>query len=241
MKTMRNALDVVPYLLGRAMESRNSLITPLKLQKLLYYAQAWSLVFRGEMLFAEDIQAWVHGPVVPSVYQKYKGYGYTTLPQETSSASLESEEIEVLDVVWSTYGSRSAKFLEALTHIEEPWQKARMGLLSTQVSNKTISPQDMKNYYSLFVDGLKPPKINPKALAIKKSGSANFQNNVLAGISSVLEIFPSSQVSFRYYSPSDFSDPSSDFESLTSDWESVGEDLHMGIKMMGEQTETSHD
>lgn len=79
---MKSAFEIVPHLLKQSEKSAESLITPLKLQKLLYYAQAWSLVFRGKALFYEDIEAWVHGPVIPLVYQRYKHHGYNLIPHE---------------------------------------------------------------------------------------------------------------------------------------------------------------
>ena len=55
-------------------------ITHLKLQKLIYYSQAWSLALNGIALFEEDFEAWAHGPVIPEVYQEYKEYGFNALP-----------------------------------------------------------------------------------------------------------------------------------------------------------------
>lgn len=104
--TMRSAFEIVPYLLKQSRESAESLITPLKLQKLLYYAQAWSLVIKSETLFYEDIEAWVHGPVIPPVYRRYKQYGYKTLPQENFFSELKADEIDILNMVWMNYGKR---------------------------------------------------------------------------------------------------------------------------------------
>jgi len=136
---MRSAFDIVPHFLKQSEKSVESLITPLKLQKLLYYAQAWSLVFRGEALFYEDIEAWVHGPVIPPVYQRYKHHGYNLIPQENLFSVLTSDEMDVLNTVWVSYGKQSAKSLEELTHFEYPWVKAREGLRANQLSNKKIS------------------------------------------------------------------------------------------------------
>ena len=71
----KNCFSVANYLLSYA-KKRNSSVDNLKLQKLLYYAQAWHLVFRGKPLFRERIEAWVHGPVVPLIYREYRKYGY---------------------------------------------------------------------------------------------------------------------------------------------------------------------
>lgn len=188
---MRSAFEIVPHLLSQSKKNKESLLTPLKLQKLLYYAQAWSLVFRGKSLFREEIEAWVHGPVIPSVYQHYKHHGYTSIPLEDCCTKLAKDEVIILNLVWMNYGKQSAKFLEELTHSEYPWSKAREGVRVDQLSNKKISIRDMKIYYNHFVESEQPPRISPVALQKKKEVfKKTTANNILIGMGSVLNIYP---------------------------------------------------
>ncbi|HLO48870.1 MAG TPA: type II toxin-antitoxin system antitoxin SocA domain-containing protein [Kamptonema sp.] len=153
---MKSALDVARYFLCRLDREAGDTISPLKLQKLVYYAQAWSLVFRNHPLFDEDIEAWVHGPVVREVWKEYQDYKYSDIPEsvDLSDIEFEEDEREVLEEVWSVYGELSAKRLEELTHSENPWIQARKGLEPAEKSTNIISHEQMKNYYaSLGVGG----------------------------------------------------------------------------------------
>lgn len=145
---MKSALDIARYFLGRVDKYVGETISHLKLQKLVYYAQVWSLVLRNQPLFYQDIQAWRHGPVVYEVWTEYKVYGFDAIPAlENPSLEFEDDEMEVLDYVWGSYGELSAKRLEILTHSEEPWIKARKGAASTEKSNNVISHEDINSYY----------------------------------------------------------------------------------------------
>src|SRR3989338_5532528 len=99
-----------------------------KLQKLLYYAQAWSLVINKERLFNDPIEAWVHGPAIPAVYSTFREFGFNDIKvpvSESDLATLSEKEKGVLDEVWTVYGKYDAGYLELLTHSELPWQEAR--------------------------------------------------------------------------------------------------------------------
>lgn len=233
---MRSAFEIVPHLLSQFKKNKESLLTPLKLQKLLYYAQAWSLVFRGESLFREEIEAWVHGPVIPLVYQRYKHHGYTPIPLEDCCTKLADDEVTILNLVWMSYGKQSAKSLEDLTHSEYPWAKAREGVRADQLSTKKISIRDMRIYYKQFMESEQPPRISPVALRKKKEFSKKPTiNNILIGMGSVLDIYPLPAQRSSYV-PSDFADSLSDFESMTSDWEKVGGYIHNVIDVVREQS-----
>ena len=239
--TMRSAIEIVPYLLKRYGKGSVDLISPLKLQKLLYYAQAWSLVFRGKALFYEDIEAWIHGPVVPCVYRRYKHYGYNTLPEEDLINELKTDEIDILNTVLMNYGRKSAKFLEELSHSEYPWLKARKGFRADQPSNRRISVRDMMNYYVQFMQSEQPRKISPIALQKRKEPYRKGSTNpVLTGIGSVLDIFPTSSRR-SFYVTGDFSTSLSDFESMCSDWEKVGGDIQTAIGLVEQKSSTEHE
>lgn len=237
---MRSAFEIIPYLLKPSPKSSLSLITPLKLQKLLYYSQAWSLVFRGKPLFSENIEAWIHGPVVPPVYQHFKQYGYNVLPDDNFRYDLEADEVYVLNEVLGKYGAKNAKFLEELTHSEYPWIKAREGYSAEQRSNREISHNDMIEYYTKFQTGDKPPRISPQALRKKKLlHQKECKSNILSGMSSVLDISPARSRRL-FYTPDDFSSSLSDFESISSDWEKVGGDILTVINLV-EESSTEHE
>lgn len=124
-----------------------------KLQKLTYYAQAWSLALLNEPLFEEHFEAWVHGPVNVELYNKYNEYGWKNIPQQDyTGAKLSEEIINVLESVYFTYGEFSANQLEWKTHQELPWLEARKGLGDWDKSNNIISNETMKQYYkSVYV------------------------------------------------------------------------------------------
>ena len=113
-----------------------------KLQKLCYYAQSWNLVFNGTTMFDGDFQAWVHGPVNLSLWNKLSVYGYLDIEKDKFSKERQTFSDEVLSVlndVWETYGKFSGYQLELLTHREKPWIEAREGLSETQPSNNIIN------------------------------------------------------------------------------------------------------
>lgn len=133
-------------------------ISPLKLQKLIYYAQAWHVTLNeGKKMFDEDIEAWVHGPVVRSVYRKYRHYGYNFISEEIKQLppklnEKEYENIkETLDLVWKLYNELDAKTLEKMTHSEAPWRQARKGIPSHEASNRIITTQSMRDYYKKYL------------------------------------------------------------------------------------------
>lgn len=142
------AMDIAFWFAGSVDQESGDSITHLKLQKLVYYAQAWSLALRGEPLFEEDFQAWAHGPVVESIYRHYEGIGWNALPCPDSvpvfPEAIETHLSEVLD----SYGKFSAKQLERMTHAEAPWREARGDLAPEARSNSPISKEAMREFYS---------------------------------------------------------------------------------------------
>ncbi|WP_217588716.1 Panacea domain-containing protein [Lentibacillus saliphilus] len=145
-----SVLDVANYFL-----SKNSM-TPKKLQKLAYYAEAWhQALLQRPLIEDESFQAWVHGPVAPSLYQKYKTYGWNPIPKtEEATVNFCEESLSILESVWETYGDQDGNSLEALTHSEAPWINARAGLEPNENSNVVISTEDMRNYYrSIYLGG----------------------------------------------------------------------------------------
>lgn len=140
--TVATVFDVAQYI----MRKQNG-ITAMKLQKLVYYAQAWSLAWLDRPLFNEPIEAWRHGPVVRELFNMHRGhYTVTELP-EGDPDRLTEEEKNVIDAVLERYGSVSPELLSMMTHQEKPWLEAREGLPDDAASNEVIDPQSMRDYY----------------------------------------------------------------------------------------------
>src|SRR5260370_5643120 len=102
-------------------------ITAMKLQKLIYSCQAWSLVWDEEPLFPEDIEAWANGPVVRELYERHRGM-FKVSQWNGDPKALSSKQIETVDAVLGYYGKMSSQQLSSLTHQEDPWKNARKGL-----------------------------------------------------------------------------------------------------------------
>jgi len=120
------------------------------MQKLLYYAQAWNLVFNKAPLFKDKIEAWIHGPAIPEMYRLFKNFDFNNPPAEVLKENLnvfDAKEKKVLKSVWETYGKFDGDYLEILTHNELPWQEARKGLSSLDPSKNIISEERMVEYY----------------------------------------------------------------------------------------------
>lgn len=125
---MPNARDVARYFISKSEESTSKAVTPLKLQKLVYYAQGWYLARHRNLLFEESLLAWDHGPVVRVLYDDYRRHGYYTIPSkpfvnqdEYGDTIFDTDELEVLNDVWEAYGDFDGKYLEEMTHQEDPW------------------------------------------------------------------------------------------------------------------------
>ncbi|MEL6702830.1 MAG: type II toxin-antitoxin system antitoxin SocA domain-containing protein [Bacteroidota bacterium] len=98
-------------------------VTPLKLQKLLYYVKAWSLV-DGRDLVGVPFEKWQHGPVNRDVYQYFKRFGRAPLQPEALAPSQEPQGAtrEFIDFVGHSYARFPAITLSKMTHEEDPWR-----------------------------------------------------------------------------------------------------------------------
>lgn len=138
--------SAVRYLLIQTSE-----ITPLALQKLLYFAQGFQKAFTNIFLFKEDCEAWVHGPVYRNVYEKYRSYGYNPIEEKELSfenINLSEDEKELLDHVILYFGCYSGEVLENMTHSEEPWRAARRDLMDWESSDRIIEKDDIESYFT---------------------------------------------------------------------------------------------
>lgn len=147
--------DVAKFFLSKVDRENGDLITHLKLQKLIYYAQAWSIVLFGEQLFEGKLEAWKNGPVSPEVYQEYKQYDKKIPipePDDFEETLFSEQELSLLNLINDTYGNFSASKLWKLSHSEHPWLMARKGISDNKASKKEIIPEWIQAYYSNFVD-----------------------------------------------------------------------------------------
>lgn len=138
--------DVAAYILEKQPKSQP--LTAWKLQKLVYYCQAWSLVWDEQPLFKEKILAWANGPVVKDLYEKHRGQFYVKKLKEGSSDALSANQKDTIDHVLRAYGDKTAQWLSDLTHLETPWIEARQGLKPGERGKAEIKLASMHEYYS---------------------------------------------------------------------------------------------
>ena len=148
---MANVFDVAQYTLHK-----QDAMTTMKLQKLVYYCQAWSLVWDEKPLFTEEIQAWASGPVVRELYDVHKGMFIIPNIGKGDVSNLNSEEKATIDSVLEAYGDKPAQWLADLTHMEEPWNEARKGIELGENCENEITQASMAEYYSSL-----PPDSEP--------------------------------------------------------------------------------
>lgn len=166
MKTkQRDIKDVAKYI-GLSLISKGLSVSPLKLQKMLYYLQSWFMVFfgRDNTLFDDVPQAWVNGPVYPAVFYAYKDktasmcdhlqvsdFGDndadTMLGDISRVLAFSHDEVHLIESVILLYGSKSQNELIFLSHSELPWAEKRQGLEPFERSTNELSLDTMYNYY----------------------------------------------------------------------------------------------
>ncbi len=135
--------DVAQYILEKV-----GCTSTWKLQKLVYYSQAWNLVWKDSHLFREEIEAWANGPVCPELYNKHRGQFSIDRIIDGDSSRLTADQKHTIDTIVEFYGKYSGQQLSDLTHSEKPWIDARSGLSLTERGNRTISLESMSEYYS---------------------------------------------------------------------------------------------
>ncbi len=124
-------------------------ITPLALQKALYYIQGFYFAFYKTYLFPEECQAWMHGPVYPDIYFRYKDYKFDPIDcnDEIDDAILSSSEKAIFEGVVKHICCYSGKVLEKFTHSETPWLLTRGELPETEPSDRVISREKIGKYF----------------------------------------------------------------------------------------------
>ena len=132
-----------------------SALTPKKIQKLVYYTYSWFIAINNEnadnldnILFDEIPEAWLHGPVFPSLYSTFKSYNWQEVPKLDKKIEFENKDVmSFLNDIWDKFGIYSADELEYMTHQELPWINARKKITADE-PNQKISLKDIFNYYN---------------------------------------------------------------------------------------------
>lgn len=141
---MATIFEVSKYIL----QKKHSMTT-MKLQKLAYYCQAWSLAWDDKPLFEEDFQAWANGPVCPALYYIHKGMFAVSIDDfaKEDDGDFTRTEIDTMDSVLEFYGDKDPMWLSELTHKEAPWKNARKGIPAGEPSCNIITKESMQQYY----------------------------------------------------------------------------------------------
>lgn len=140
---MANVFDTAKYILEKC-----GVMSTMKLQKLCYYAQAWSLVWDDKPLFNEDFQAWSNGPVCNELFQKTKGKFLATVDDETGGDDdLSDNQKDTIDRVIEYYAKHDAQWLSRLTHLEDPWKNARANIPDGAICDAIIPKDEIAMYY----------------------------------------------------------------------------------------------
>lgn len=140
---MATVFDAAAYVLAA-----KGPMSAMKLQKLVYYSQAWSLVWTERPLFQERIEAWANGPVAPELYARHRGAFIVSdgdIPGDPSALSV--EERDTINVILEFYGEKPAQWLSELSHNEAPWKEAREDLPDGVRGNREITLASMAEYY----------------------------------------------------------------------------------------------
>lgn len=141
-------LLTISYIFKKAEE-----VTPLALQKILYFIQGLYMVLFNTELFSEECEAWAHGPVFRDVYEVFKNFRYNPIDDirfamfQNRFHELSENEKKVIDLVIESFGVYSGKTLEQITHDEKPWTDARINCLPGAPSNEIISKESIKTYF----------------------------------------------------------------------------------------------
>ncbi len=140
---MHSVHDIAAYIL-----QRRGTMTAMKLQKLVYYAQAWSLALRGRSLFREEIQAWAYGPVVYELFKQHRGQFAVAAWPFGDPGRLRADEAAFVNAVVGHYGAFDGAELSELSHADGPWLDARTGLPQGTRCARAITREVMRSFYS---------------------------------------------------------------------------------------------
>lgn len=146
---MAEVFHVARYVLNRA-----GAMTTMKLEKLVYYCQAWSLAWDGVPLFDEDFQAWANGPVCPELFATHKGLFWLGAEyyNDYEPYPFTRCQADTMDAVLRGYADKEPQWLSELTHKERPWRETRRGIKPGEPCDSIISKELMQDYYGGLED-----------------------------------------------------------------------------------------
>jgi uncharacterized phage-associated protein len=139
---MHKIFDVAAYVL-----SKKGRMTAMKMQKLLYYCQAWSLVWDDHPLFDERFEAWANGPVSPTYFAEHRGEYTVAREPKGDPGAIKGASKETVDAVLKAYGDKCPEWLSDRTHREKPWILAREGLPHGERGSREIKQEWIHDYY----------------------------------------------------------------------------------------------
>nr|DAU09212.1 MAG TPA: hypothetical protein [Caudoviricetes sp.] len=147
---MYTSQQIADWILSQLNSNSGDTISPLKLQKLLYYCQAWHYTIFNEVLFDERIEAWTHGPVVPSQFKRFNNIDFyqNIKVKNFKYIKLKSKTEQLLNEVVGIYNKCTDDHLELLVKREDPWKETRGDIPEYAHSDKEITLNLMKEYYS---------------------------------------------------------------------------------------------
>ncbi len=143
-KPVTTAKEVAKAFLKLSQPEVGDVLTNLKIQKLVYYAQGFSLAINNRPLFKEDILAWAHGPVVRELYDLYKVNGASPIDVPDEDVKMSQEDLELISEVNKVYGQFSAWKLRDMTHQGAPWKETSQG--------GVIGLDSMERYFKTLVN-----------------------------------------------------------------------------------------
>ena len=145
---MASIVETAKYILEKM-----GTMSTMKLQKLCYYSQAWTLAWDEVPLFNEDFEAWANGPVCRSLFDLHKGkflINADDLPESSEAECLSDSERENINKVLEFYGDKEGHWLSELTHKERPWKETRQkaNVLPGDSCNEIITKESIEDYYA---------------------------------------------------------------------------------------------
>ena len=144
---MADVYDVADFFVEMGKCDENDTVTNLRINKLIYFAQALCLAEFNKALFDDEVHAWKLGPVVPCIYQKYRSFGKDNIADTSDGFDMErftSDELDILMFVYRYYGKFSTTELVNISHKDgSPWDR-----IYKEDTDSIISKEDMKAYYS---------------------------------------------------------------------------------------------
>ncbi len=140
--SMVSVFDVAAYILRK----QGSMPTA-RLHKLVYYSQAWSLVWDEEALFPEEVEAWIDGPIVRDLFEVHVDVYRLDRLECGDPDALNEDQRDTVDAVLKYYGDKPPQWLSDLARLEDPWKDARRGMPGNVRGNKVIPKAELAAFY----------------------------------------------------------------------------------------------